>query len=203
VPKVSSEHEQRQRETILQAAVACFCQKGYHRATIQDICDEARLSKGGLYTYFKSKEEVLAAVVEQSASTVFQQAMEVARAGGTVLEKLDRIAAVTIERFTSHVPDRHSPQLTLEIWAEASKNPEVKALCSRSYAQWRKFLADLLREGMATGEFEVWVDPEALAAVLIAVFDGLSLQEGITRVLVDWQRITQTLRRGLAEGIVA
>ncbi len=142
-------------------------------------------------------------MVEQSALSGLQQAEEVARAGGPVLQKLERIAAVTLERFTSKSPDRHSPQLSLEIWAEASKNPEVKALCSRSYEQWQKFLVDLLREGIATGEFKAWVDPEAFAAILVAVFDGLSLQEGITHVIMDWQRITLTLRRGLSEGIVA
>ncbi len=202
-PKISTEREHQQRETILQAATTCFCEKGYHRTTIQDICDEAGLSKGGLYTYFRSKEEVLAAAVEESVQTALQQAMEVARGGNRVLEKLDRIAEAALDRLTSDTPNSHSPQLSLEIWAEASKNPQVKALCGRSYEQWRKFLADLLREGIANHEFKAWVDPEALAAILVAVFDGLGLQEGVTRVKVDWPRITQMLRRGLAEGILA
>ncbi len=79
----------------------------------------------------------------------------------------------------------------------------MKALCSRSSEQWQRFLGDLLREGIAAGEFKAWVDTEAFASILVAVFDGLSLQEGITRVMMDWPRITLTLRRGLAKGIVA
>ncbi len=201
-PKISTEREHQQRETILQAATACFSEKGYHRTTIQDICDGAKLSKGGLYTYFKSKEEILAAVVEDSVQSTFRQVIEVAGTGGRVPEKLDRIASTILERLTSDKPTSHSPQLSFEIWAEASKNPQVKASCVRSYAQWRTFLTDLLREGIVKGEFKTWVDPEALAAILVAVFDGLSLQEGITRARVDWQRITQMLRRGLAEGII-
>ncbi len=43
-------------------------------------------------------------MVEQSALTGLQQAEEVARAGGPVLQKLDRIATVTLERFTSKIP---------------------------------------------------------------------------------------------------
>ncbi len=203
MPKISTEHELRQRETILQAATACFCHKGYHRTTIQDICDEARLSKGGVYTYFKSKEEILGAVVEQSGASAFQHAVDVAREGGPVLTRLDRIAEGVLDRLTAKTPNTHSPQLSLEIWAEASKNSEVKTLCSQTYELWRKLLGDLLREGIATGEVKPWVDPEAFAMLLVACFDGLSLQEGITRVRVDWQRITQMMRRGFSEGILA
>jgi len=202
VPKISSAREQRQREAILRAAVACYRQKGFHRATIQDICDNAQLSKGGLYTYFQSKEEILAAVIEESMSTAFQQAVEVAREGGSVIDRLDRVAEAVLMRRTADEPNRHLPQLSLEIWAEASNNPQLRVLCSQSYEQWRRFLGDLLREGIANGELKAWMDPDVFAAILVAVFDGLSLQEGMTDGRADWRRITQNLRRGLAEGIV-
>lgn len=60
----------------------------------------------------------------------------------------------------------------------------------------------LLREGIADGELKAWMDPDVFAAILVAVFDGLGLQEGMTDGRADWRRITQNLRRGLAEGIV-
>lgn len=203
-PKVSTAHGLERRERILRAAAVCFCRRGFHRTTMQEICDKADLSKGGLYTYFKSKEEILAAVVEESFTASLQRAMAVARGGVTALEKLDRVAEAVIEGMTSgDLQAVQSPQLTLEIWAEASKNPHLNALCVRGYEQWRRFLADLLREGIAQGQFKSGVNPDALAAILVAVFDGLSLQEGITRAKVNWRQITQTLRQGLSEGIVA
>lgn len=201
-PRVSTEYEQRQRERILQAAVTRFSEKGFHRTTIQDVCDAAELSKGALYLYFKSKEDLLAAVVEQSIADSLRQAQEAARGGGSALEKLDRIAAVILERLDSSEVCAQSPQLLLEMWAEASKNPQVNGLYARGYQQWRAFLADLLRDGIAEGVLKPWLDPEALAEILVAVFDGLSLQEGITRTKIEWRIIAETLRRGLGEGMV-
>lgn len=202
-PRVSAEYEQQQREKILQAAVGCFCRRGYHETTVQDICDEAGLSKGGLYTYFKSKEEILAAIVEDSFIGALTEAEAVAKSAGTALEKLERVAAAVIDRFTSRGPyASHSPQLLLEIWAESSKNPHLAALCAQGYEHWRTFLADLLREGIAQRLFKPEVDPNALASILVAVFDGLTLLEGITQAKVDWARITQTLRQAVGDGIL-
>lgn len=201
-PKVTVEHEQHQREKILQAATACFCRRGFHRTTIQDICEEAGLSKGGLYTYFQSKEEILAVVVEHSFMEGLQQAEAAAQNGESAPDKLDRVAAAVIERQLSSQPHAaQSPQLLLEIWAEASKNPQMNALCAGAYERWRGFLSDLLRQGMASGQIKADVDADALAAILVAIFDGLSLQEGITRARVDWWRVTSTLRQGLGAGI--
>lgn len=201
MPRVSTAYEQAQREKILRAAVACFGRRGYHQTTIQDVCDEAALSKGGLYTYFRSKEDILAAVVDGSVRMMLTDAQAAAASGTSVLERLDRVAEVTVARLGAR-DAAASPQLMLEIWAEASKNPEIRSVCARAYDEWRMFLASLLREGIATGEIKPWVDPDSLAAILQGVFDGLSLQEGITEARVRWSQVTSMLRRGLVEGIV-
>lgn len=202
MPRVSTAYEQAQREKILRAAITCFGRRGYHQTTIQDICDEADLSKGGLYTYFRSKEDILGAVVDGSVRTMLTDARTAAASGTTVLERLDKVAEVTVARLSAQ-DAAASPQLMLEIWAEASKNPEIKSVCARAYDEWRMFLVGLLREGVATGEIKPWIDPDSVAAILQGVFDGLSLQEGITEAKVRWSDVTSMLRRGLVEGIVA
>lgn len=203
MPKVTVEYEQHQRDKILQAATACFCRRGYHRTTIQDVCEEAGLSKGGLYTYFQSKEELLAAVVEHSFMGGLDEAMQAVGAEQTAMEKLDLVAATMLSRLTGGEPDpAHSPQLLIEIWAEASKNPQLNALCAAGYVRWRAFLAGLLREGIADGQITPEVNPDELAAILVAMFDGLMVQEGMTKARVDWTRAVATLRHGLLEGIL-
>lgn len=203
MPRVSVEHEQQQRQKILQAATACFCRRGYHETSVQHICDEAGLSKGGLYTYFKSKEEVLAAVVEDSFLEAVEEARAAAQAGRTVTEKLDRLAEMAITRMASDTgASVHSPLLRLEIWAEASKNPHLRALCARGAEQWEALVADLLREGQRRGEIVTDASPEAVASILVAVFDGLSMQESLTQTKVNWPRIMQTLRQVLGRGIL-
>lgn len=52
------------RIQIIEAAIKCFAQKGFHAASIKDIVDEVGIAKGSLYLYFKSKEELLIASIE-------------------------------------------------------------------------------------------------------------------------------------------
>ncbi|MGH2400373.1 MAG: TetR/AcrR family transcriptional regulator, partial [bacterium] len=142
MPKISDAHGQQQREKIVHAAATCFRDRGYHETSVQDICDAARLSKGGLYTYFQSKDEILAAVIEESFIDTLRAAQAAAADGGTAIEKLDRVAAVLVDRLVSEEEHPvHSPQLHLEIWAEASKNPALRTLCTQAYDRWKTFLA--------------------------------------------------------------
>jgi len=202
-PKVTTAHEQGQRDRILDAATRCFAARGFHEATIQDVCDGAGLSKGGLYTYFRSKDEILAALIERSLTEAMTWATKAAGQGGPALQRLDRVAEAMIETVLGDTSKAHTPQLMLEVWAEASKDPYLGDLLARGYEQWRMFIAQLLREGIAGGEIRADLDPNVLAAIFVAIFDGLTLQESITKTKVNWQHAVATLRSAFTEGILA
>src|SRR5439155_829870 len=61
MPRVSQEHEQEVRDRIVRAALQVFAERGFHRATMQDIVRASGLSVGAIYTYFKSKSELILA----------------------------------------------------------------------------------------------------------------------------------------------
>jgi AcrR family transcriptional regulator len=203
-PKVTTAHEQGQRDRILEAATRCFARRGFHEATIQDICDAAALSKGGLYTYFRSKDEILAALVEQNLADAMQWASAAAGQETSALQRLGRVAeAMVATVLEGNGAKAYTPQLMLEVWAEGSKDPKLGELLVRGYEQWRTFIAGLFREGIASGEIRGDVNPGELAAIVVAIFDGLTLQESLTKTSVDWRRVLATLRLVLIEGIVA
>lgn len=52
------------KEKILQAALECFCRKGYINTSMNDIIAAAQVSKGGIYWHFKSKEEIFVQIIE-------------------------------------------------------------------------------------------------------------------------------------------
>lgn len=202
-PKITTAHEQHQRDRILQGAANCFRLRGYHETSVQDICDAAGLSKGGLYTYFKSKDEILAAIVEHNFLGVLEQAHTAVADVTSAVDKLERVATLVIDQLMSGKADGvQSPQLMSEIWAEASKDKALKALCAQGYERWRTFLAGMLREGMAQGQVRADVDADVIAAILVAVFDGLTLLEAVTQRKVDWGKMTATLRLALGEGLL-
>lgn len=202
-PKITTAHEQGQRDRILEAATRCFAQRGFHEATIQDICDLAGLSKGGLYTYFRSKDEILGALIEHNLDDAMHWARTAAGQGGSALERLGRVAETLIQNvIEAHGSKAYTPQLMLEVWAEASKDQQLGDLLARGYEQWRMFITQLFREGIAAGEIRADIDPELLAAIFVAMFDGLTLQESITKTKVNWRQVIATLRQALIEGVV-
>lgn len=67
MPKRSDEHMAQRRQQILDAAMRCFCERGFHRTSIMDICRAASLSVGAVYTHFKNKRAITLALADQSA----------------------------------------------------------------------------------------------------------------------------------------
>src|SRR3954467_3629050 len=62
MPKVTEEHVDARRRQILSGALRCFAREGFYRTTMQDIFREAGLSPGAVYSYFKGKDELIAAI---------------------------------------------------------------------------------------------------------------------------------------------
>jgi AcrR family transcriptional regulator len=83
-------------EKLLKTALSLFCDKGYHSTSIEDIARQAEISKGLLYHYFKSKEEVLAALVEIRINDVLV-VMNAAKAKSTPAKQIRHIAEGALE----------------------------------------------------------------------------------------------------------
>ena len=66
MPKVVPEYKEEAKTKIIEAARTVFAKKGYHDATMDDVAKEVGVSKGALYSYFKSKEDLLKEIYLQS-----------------------------------------------------------------------------------------------------------------------------------------
>jgi AcrR family transcriptional regulator len=69
MPKVTDEHRAACRTEILAAACRCFACDGFHATSDADIIAESGLSAGAVYLYFRTKTEIISAVVEMTLST--------------------------------------------------------------------------------------------------------------------------------------
>jgi AcrR family transcriptional regulator len=78
------------REQILQTALNLFCDKGYYATSIEEIAKQAQISKGLLYHYFKSKAEVLSALVDMRINDVLV-VMNAAKTQPTPVEQIRHI----------------------------------------------------------------------------------------------------------------
>ncbi len=105
--------KQLRREEIVLAAEKIFFSKGVDLSTMADIAEEAELSKGTLYLYFKSKEDLHMAVARNSIRILRAVTLKATEGAGTALEKLGRMGRAVIE-FSRTNPDRMKSIMILE-----------------------------------------------------------------------------------------
>lgn len=178
-PRWRRRKEARPQE-IVAAAMDVFAERGFAAARLEEVAARAGVSKGTLYLYFSSKDELFKAVIRAAILPNLQQAEAlVAAAGGPcfpVLERLLRMVARLIATTRMAV----IPRLVI---AEAGNFPELAAFYHREVIR-RGFgvLAALLRRGIDSGEFRpVEVDPTVrlivapllMSAVWRTSFDGV------------------------------
>lgn len=158
------------RERILQSALKCFLRKGYNKTTMDDIVAESNLSKGTLYWYFDSKKELFNAALMSVAEELSQGTTEIQDSYPTASDKLRAIsqAAVEIgEEFTGFF------SLFLEFWASSSRREELGHVWLDLLEEYQDAIADIIEEGIASGEFRP-VDADSLVWALLAAYDGMA-----------------------------
>jgi AcrR family transcriptional regulator len=171
MPKVSDEHLAARRRQILDAALVRFARHGFHGTSMQAICDEAHLSPGAVYRYFRSKEEIVQAIASETLGG-FANAIEPgvgARGPDAVLERLlDALEAVELreERL----------RLAVQIWGEALHNPEVASFLRDMVDRLADRVAADLREAQQSGALDPALDADAAARVLLAIAQGSIVQ---------------------------
>lgn len=174
MPKVSEEHLDARRRQIVEAAITCFVRDGFHHATMQDICHEARLSTGALYRYFSSKEELIQTIADERHAReagFMAQAQEIGGAEG--LRALGRASFNTL----ADPDERRRRRLGVQVWAEAVRNPAIRKIIMRGIDRGRIATARLVREAQERGEFAPGLDPDLVARVILAMFQGFMLQQ--------------------------
>lgn len=105
--------KEKRRQEILKAAEKVFFSKGFENSTMDDIADGAELSKGTLYLYFKSKEDLHMAVARKAIALLNSITEKVRESGGNALEKLLLMGRACIDFSNSH-PDHMKAIMTLE-----------------------------------------------------------------------------------------
>ena len=105
--------KQQRREEIIQAAEEVFFSKGFENSTMDDIAERAELSKGTLYLYFKSKEDLHMAVAQKAIVLLNSITSAVKEVSGNAVEKLLYMGRACIKFSNSH-PDHMKAIMTLE-----------------------------------------------------------------------------------------
>lgn len=160
------------REHILKVAREVFFEQGYTAASMSTIAARLGGSKGTLYNYFKSKEELFEAQVRDSCGQAADRILE-ASAEGEPVETLTRLG----EQYLQHLYRESTVQMFRILIAEAQRSPELaRVFYEVGPARGQKGLQDYLEAANARGALKI---PDcALASEQL-----LSLCKGRTHLL--------------------
>jgi AcrR family transcriptional regulator len=173
VPKVSDEHLAARRRQILDAALVCFSRRGFHQTPMKAIFEEAGLSPGAVYRYFRSKEEIVRAIASETLGG-FARAIE----PGPDDEPLG--PAELLDRFFDFIEGvelrRDRLRLAIQAWGEVLHNPELSDFVRGLVDEVRTRMSTTLREAQRRGAVAPDLDTDAAGRVLIAIAQGFAVQ---------------------------
>jgi len=168
MPKVTSMYKAEVKEKIIEAAIESFSQTGYDRTKMEDIAKRLGLSKGTIYLYFKSKEDLFVAICEHNI-----QASDEEDAGFFV--KKENVAS-DAEQIYDNIRRREqgNDRVMLEMVAESARNPKLKKSMYELHVKIHEHVVQNIRAKIEEG-FLKDVDATSLAVALVALYDGLAV----------------------------
>ena len=172
-PRVSSAYKAERRHAILEAALDVFITKGYQLATIDDIAKACSMSVGALYRYFPGKSDLLLTLISERLGRTPELFARLTQGAGDPWDRLSRC----LDLFTSALRVRHpaTGRLLLVTLAEAVQDGEVRQALHTRYGALVTYLEAILEDGKAQGLFRQDVNAGALAALLLATADGVTV----------------------------
>lgn len=175
MPKLKPEELEARRREILDAARACFLRSGFHQTTTDDICREAAITPGGLYHYFSSKEQIITAVIKQTAQDVVRRLHELIEQQKDAQSAYREVGAFFLQAVQGPETDNVT-RLDLEIFSEATKNPNLEEISREAWGLRREWLETLIRRGISEGVYEnPDVNPRGLSSLLMATLIGMRI----------------------------
>lgn len=184
------------RRRLLDAAWRCLERSSFLELTVDDVCDEAALSKGSFYGYFSSKRQLLYALVEDDAERLEQAAAGVPEEATTV-ERLHQYA----EAALAAADDRARAQLAADAWSAAADDDELASRLRSAVDRRQLLVRGWIEQGTADGSLRA-VPSDALASVLLALVDGLVLHHHLNPTAFRWANVRIAVRV-LLDGVVA
>jgi TetR/AcrR family transcriptional regulator, repressor for uid operon len=170
-PKVTSQYKTETREKIVDAAIVTFSKHGYDRTKMDDIAETANLSKGTLYLYFKSKEELFYAISENNIKALKEQL--------SVLFTKSEDLILDSQKFYVNFrkASEQSDKVFLETIAESSRNQRLQEMLYHQRMKVIDIVTEYLKLQIKKGFFRSDIDIDAVAVGLVSLYDGLSISK--------------------------
>lgn len=178
MPKVSEQYKEEKRALVLQSAMSCFAQKGYATTSIDDIVRQAKMSKGAIYNYFKSKEEIFLTILYARMAAMETRLDEMFAGVTTATEKISRLIRNYIQ--LPNAPEaRMWVLIQLEFELYVTRHPALSFIPEKSEAFLHDIYANIIREGIENGEFHPDLNLKVATHLFWMIRDGIAIHTSL------------------------
>jgi len=169
LPKVTSMYKAEVKEKIVQAAIESFTQTGFDRTKMEDIAKRLGLSKGTIYLYFKSKEDLFFAICEYNIQKGDNED------AGLFIRKENVVSDA--EQIYDNIRRREqgNDRVMLEMVAESARNPKLRKAMYELHVKVHEHVMEGVKNKIEQGFLRKDVDAISLAIALVALYDGLAV----------------------------
>jgi AcrR family transcriptional regulator len=174
MPKISQHRRDARRQQILDAALACFSEEGFHQSGMAEIVQRSGLSRGAVYGYFSSKDDIIEALADDrhQRETLLNAA---ALQTGDPIDGLRRLVRA-YGAWLNDPEETPGRRVGMHGWTEALRSDRVRALVVAGIDVPRGMIAELIERGQQSRQISQRLSADAVARLLIALFQGLVLQ---------------------------
>jgi AcrR family transcriptional regulator len=157
---------------IIAAAAEVLYERGLFDTRIADIAERAGTSSPTILYYFESKDRLLEEAVDRTDREFYGRMLEGQERHERAGEKLVHM----IEETSFGPGGLNDWTLWMDVWVRARRDESVRHNYFRLDRRQRGLIAEIVREGQASGEFNEEADPDDFALSLSGLMDGLGVQ---------------------------
>ncbi|HEY0617138.1 MAG TPA: TetR/AcrR family transcriptional regulator [Kribbella sp.] len=162
------------RARLLEGALGVFAERGFHGASVEDICERAGFTRGAFYSNFGSKDELVLALFQATTDRLLEQISallpELGNQPGTLLDAV-------LGLLDDAAPDQRQWHLiSMEFTLHALRDPEAAKALNQQRRMFRERLTALVEQITAAGDLRLSVPPEQFVRLVIALHEGARSQ---------------------------
>ncbi|MGZ4595235.1 MAG: TetR/AcrR family transcriptional regulator [Actinomycetes bacterium] len=189
-------HDDR-REQMLRAAIDVIAERGFPETRISDVGKRVGASSALVIYYFGTKDRLLTEALRYSEDLFYAEVGRRLEAVDGAWDKLESLVRLCCNETVEGLPG--SWLLWPDLWAQAVRHPEVSRDREELDQRWRDRVADIVRDGVESGEFAPH-DVDEFALIFTALLDGLLVQVSLGDPTVSAARAAEvTLRLAARE----
>ncbi len=170
MPRVVPEYKEDARRRIIEAAMDVIAERGCDQMTIDDVAKKIGVTKGAVYWYFTSREELVAAVLKKFQGDIERTSFE-----SFYNRPIEEVFAQLFERFS--LTDDRQRAIFFEMFALAARNSNVRHATREYYLGLVATFEEAIKREKKKHFIQTQADPRTLALLLVALYSGLQNYE--------------------------